>query len=107
MSHGDSVTVQCALSFRAPRLLSLAKNEVKRPPRFRLESNAVPDNSHNEWSQTEALIARRRGASNSASIPSKTISAGITAGLVQRMIAARTAIRYSVMQALHPMRDVR
>src|SRR5882724_4439116 len=35
MIHWDSVTVQCVLSFRAPRLFSLAKNEAKRPPRFR------------------------------------------------------------------------
>ena len=32
--------------------LSLAKNEAKRPPRFRSDSNAVPDSSRNERSQT-------------------------------------------------------
>jgi hypothetical protein len=32
-------------------LFSLAKNEAKRPPRFRSDSNAVPDSSRNEWSQ--------------------------------------------------------
>jgi hypothetical protein len=42
---------------------------------------------------------------NSASIASKTISTGITARLVQRIIAARAATRYSIMQGLAPMRD--
>src|ERR1700761_7836485 len=36
--------------------------------------------------------------SSSASIASKKISAGITARLVQRTIAARAAMRYSVMR---------
>src|ERR1700730_16901444 len=62
MIHRDSVTVQCVLSFRAPRLFSLAKNEAKRRPRFRSDGNAVPDGSRNEWPQTGAFIARRRGA---------------------------------------------
>jgi hypothetical protein len=38
--------------------------------------------------------------SNSASIASQTISAGMTARPVQRMITARVAIGYSVMEAL-------
>ena len=43
--------------------------------------------------------------SNSVSIASKRISAGTTARLVQKMIAAREAISYSVMQRLLLMRD--
>src|ERR1700682_5445221 len=62
MIHRDSVTAQCVLSFRAPRLFSLAKTEAKRPPRFRSDSNAVLDSSRNEWSQTKAFITRCRGA---------------------------------------------
>jgi len=42
---------------------------------------------------------------NSVSIASKRISAGTTARLVQKMIAAREAIRYSVMRRLLLMRD--
>src|SRR6266404_4141761 len=106
MIHLYSVTVQCVLSFRAPRLCSLAKNEAKLRPRFRSDSNAVPDSSRNEWPQTGSVYSSTRRRSNSASIASKTISAGITARLVQRMIAARAATRYSVMQTLLSMRDV-
>src|SRR5216684_8809818 len=61
MIHRVSVTVQCVLSFRAPRFFSLAKNEAKRP-RFCSDSNAVPGSSRNEWPQTGAFIARRRSA---------------------------------------------
>jgi hypothetical protein len=43
--------------------------------------------------------------SNSVSIASKTIPAGTTAMLVQKMIAAREAIRYSIMRRLLLMRD--
>jgi hypothetical protein len=56
MIHRDSVTVQCVLSFPAQRLFSLVKNEAKRPPRFRSDSNAVPDSSRNEWSRQEPLL---------------------------------------------------
>src|SRR3954447_4432323 len=42
MIRRDSVTGQCVLSFRAPRLFPLAKNEAKRPPQFRWDGNAVP-----------------------------------------------------------------
>src|SRR5258705_2975008 len=105
MIHRDSATVQCVLSFRAPPLFSLAKNEAKRRPRFRSDSNAVPDSSRNEWPQTEAFMARRRGAPIRL-LSRQRLSAGITARLVQRMIAARAATRYSVMQTLLPMRDV-
>src|SRR6266851_1185786 len=104
MIHRDSVTVRGALSFRAPRSFSLTKNEAIRPPRFHSDSNAV-QTVH----ATNGLAQERYGStprrSNSASIASKTISAGIAARLVQRMITARAAIRYSVMQALLPMRD--
>src|SRR5882724_2216340 len=44
--------------------------------------------------------------SNSASMASKTSSTGITARLTHRTIAAHVTIRYPVMQALLPMRDV-
>jgi hypothetical protein len=55
MIHRDSATVQRVLSFRAPRLFSLAKNEAKHPPRFRSDGNAVPGSLRNEWSQQRPL----------------------------------------------------
>src|SRR5437879_2137461 len=106
MIHRDSVTVQCVLSFRAPRLFSLAKNEARRLPRFRSDSNARSRQLAQRMALDGSVYSSPSRRSNSASIVSKTISAGITARLVQRTIAARAAIRYSVMQALLPMRDV-
>jgi len=76
-----------------------------RPPRLRTNSNAFQTARTANGSDRSVYSSMLR-RSNSASIASKRISAGITTSLVQRMIAARATIRYSVMQTLLPMRDV-
>src|SRR5258708_40273794 len=81
MIHQDSVTVPSALSFLCSAIVP-----SKRRPRFRSDSTSQ---LAQRMASDRGLYGSTSRRSNSASIASKTISAGITARLVQRMIAAR------------------